>query len=514
MHPPSSQDGSLPHSGPAADGRAMFPLISLPPAKQQQQQQQQRASLDTLQVLLDSAAAASPSLTSLTTLTTCRTIVTAATAAARASPVQSSRSVDKGPDKGHEATGSPAQPCPLHACLLRHGITDLAAFSAPKHLALSWEVVSSNVEPKLAALVAEGLSPKQMGQLLGQGTNSPLACSYKDTFQPNLQLLQQTAAYVPKRQGPKSHLTAAGMFLAASPRAAASYLSRDPGKVQQLLRWLEGSLGIGLQRLAACSSLCYALALSAGAASAVCLSLQEQQVSAERVAHMLVRQPTVFGLQPRVLSARLEALQSNLDLHTAAALQLALANSRLLTGNMEANLPSLLRFLDGYMGEEGAGRRLVRAQPALVTLTAKIAERSIGSLPARGYSQQQIQRMIFKLATILALNLDSPLQRQKLDWIERVSPWVLDDFLDKPQYLVTKTRRLAARLALLQECKLQPPSTAATVTTTSDGRFINSVNKRLARQGRELPYVSWAEWEEAWLSTEEGREWGFPPHKE
>ena len=43
---------------------------------------------------------------------------------------------------------------------------------------------------------------------------------------------------------------------------------------------------------------------------------------------------------------------------------------------------------------------------------------------------------------------------------------------------------------------------------------MNTVRKQLARQGRELPWASWAEWEEAWLGTKEGREWGFPPLKE
>jgi hypothetical protein len=77
---------------------------------------------------------------------------------------------------------------PLHACRLRHDITDLGPFSTPKHLGLTQEVVSSNVEPKLAALAAEGLSPAQMARLLA-ANNSPLPCSYGDTFRPNLELL-------------------------------------------------------------------------------------------------------------------------------------------------------------------------------------------------------------------------------------------------------------------------------------------------------------------------------------
>ncbi|GAB4822928.1 hypothetical protein N2152v2_009974 [Parachlorella kessleri] len=290
---------------------------------------------------------------------------------------------------------STAQPCPLHACLLRYGITDLAAFSVPRHLALSQEEVDSTVEPKLPMLAAEALSPKQV-----------------------------------------------------------------------------------------------------------------------QLARMVLAKPQLLRFSATTLAAKLAALEDVLDSDAAAALQLAVVQPVLLSLDIRARLPPLLRFLDTYMGEAGAGRRLVLAQPVVGAVSATAAERSIGSLSARGYSQQRIQGIISKQPSILTLNLDSPLQRQKLDWIERVSPWTLDDFLDKPQYIGTKTRRLAARLALLQKCGLQPSPTAATLATTSDARFMKSLDKQLVRQGQGLPWASWAEWEEAWLGTEEGREWGFPPIKE
>ncbi len=85
------------------------------------------------------------------------------------------------------------QPCPLHACLLQHGIADMAPFSTPKHLALSQEAVSSNVEPKLAALAAEGLNPAQIARLLSVASHPLLPCKFGDTFGPNLALLRQIA---------------------------------------------------------------------------------------------------------------------------------------------------------------------------------------------------------------------------------------------------------------------------------------------------------------------------------
>ncbi|GAB4822920.1 hypothetical protein N2152v2_009966 [Parachlorella kessleri] len=379
---------------------------------------------------------------------------------------------------------SPAQPCPLHACLLRYGITDLAAFSAPRHLTLSQETVDSNVEPKLAALAAEGLSPRQMAQLLGRKTRSALSCSYTNAFLPNLQLLQEIAAHADYRPHPKQpRLTAAGKMLTDSPADTAIYLSRSPDKVQELLQWLEGSLGLRLEQLAACKSLSSMLRLSAAAASAVCTSLQAQQVPAGQVAHMLYRQPTLFNHRPEVLSARLGALQQNLGLDAAAALQVAMAHPRLLTLRLEASLPPLLRFLDGYMGEEGAGRRLVCAKPSLASTTAEAAEHSTRNLAARGYSQHQIRGMIRKQPTILALDLDSPLQQQKLDWIERVSPWTLDDFMVTPAYFAAATWRLAARLALLRECGLPSPPTPGVPAIYSDPRFMETVNN----QRRKLP---------------------------
>ncbi|GAB4822908.1 hypothetical protein N2152v2_009954 [Parachlorella kessleri] len=420
-----------------------------------------------------------------------------------------------GSSSGSSSSSSSAQPCPLHACLLRHGITDLAPFSSPKHLILSQEAVSSNVEPKVAALAAEGLSPKQMAQLLGHKTHSLLACSYDGAFLPNLQLLRQIGAYTDHRPHPRSpRLSAAGKLVTHLPDATVRYLSRDPGKVQELLQWLEGSLGVGLEQLAACKSLCHALSLSAGAANAVCLSLQQQQMPAEQVAHMLLKQPSMFNRRPEVLSARIGALQQHLGLEAAAALQVAMTYPRLLTNNLEASLPPLLRFLDGFMGEEGAGRRLVRAQPTLGKLTAKAAKRSLGKLAARGYSQQGIQGLISKQPTLLLLDLDSGLQQQKLDWIERVSPWTLDDFMSTPAYFIVATRRLAARLALLRECGLQLPSTPGQIAIPSSATFLAVLRKQLEKQGRELPWASWAEWEEVWLGTEEGKCWGFPPLKD
>ncbi|GAB4822911.1 hypothetical protein N2152v2_009957 [Parachlorella kessleri] len=482
--------GSLPHNGQAADMPALLSSLSSPQGKQQEQQ---HVSLLPWQMLLSSAAAAHQGGRSLPTVNGCRTKGTAATAGGSASSAKPARGQAKGQSTGTGATSggssSPVQPCPLHACLLQNGITDLAAFSARKHLALSQEAVSSSVEPKLAALAAEGLSPKQVARILA-AHDSPLSCNYADTFLPNLQLLRQIGAHSDHRPHPKApHLTAAGKILTDAPDAAAQYLSRDPGKVQQLLQWLEGSLGVGLKELAACKTLCNALRLSAGAASAVCLSLQKQQVPAEQVAHMLLRQPTSFSLKPEVLSARLGAVQQHLGLDAAAALQVAIAQPNTLAIKLESSLPALLRFLDGCMGEEGAGRRLVRGQPVIVVLAAKRAERSVANLAARGYSQQQIQAMISKQPTLLNLDLDSPLQRQKLDWIERVSPWTVDDFMVTPRYSGTRTRRLAARLALLRECRLPPPSTPGVLAVSSDSCFMMSVQSQVAREGRELPWA-------------------------
>ena len=73
---------------------------------------------------------------------------------------------------------------------------------------------------------------------------------------------------------------------------------------------------------------------------------------------------------------------------------------------------------------------------------------------------------------------------------------------------------MAARLALLRECGVSPPPTPGVLAVYRDTRFLKRVCSQLEKQGRELPWASWAEWEKAWLDTDEGREWGFPPHKD
>ena len=103
---------------------------------------------------------------------------------------------------------------------------------------------------------------------------------------------------------------------------------------------------------------------------------------------MLITRPTAFARRPEILPLRVRTLQQHLGLDAAAALQVAITHPTLLDSKLEARLPPLLHFLDGYMGE-GAGRRLALAQPSLAILTAKAAERSVGSLAARGYSQQK-----------------------------------------------------------------------------------------------------------------------------
>jgi hypothetical protein len=401
--------------------------------------------------------------------------------------------------------------CPLHTCLLRHGITDLGPFSTLNHLGLSQEVVSSKVEPKLAALAAEGLSPAQMARLLA-ASHSPVWCSYGDTFRPNLELLRSVLAfseYQPHPQAPQ--LTAVGRVLAGAPGHAAMYLTRDHAKVQRLVRWLDGSLGIGLAQLAGCKTLYHALYQPVESLQAVSSMLLGQGVPAEEVARVFLAQPTLFGRDPKLLQARLGCLQRELRLDAAAALQLAVQEPPLLMKKLEDSLPPLLHFLDGYMGVEGAGRGLVLRQPVLGSKSAQAAKRAVSSLAARGYSQEQIRGMISKYPTLLAMDLGSPTQQQKLEWIATVSPWTLDDFLASPTYLAYDTRRLASRLDFMRQHGLALPDSPGTLATTSNASFMSMMRKRLAKQGRQPAVADWAAWEGAWLQTEAGKKWGYPP---
>jgi hypothetical protein len=424
---------------------------------------------------------------------------------------------DRSPAAAAASRGGGSQPstqqglCPLHACLLQHGIAELAPFSTPKHLGLSQEAVSSTVEPKLAALAAEGLSPAQMARLLA-GTRSPLWCSFDATFLPNLELLRKILVLSDYQPHPQALLlTAVGRLLAGAPARAARFLSRDHAKVERLVGWLEGSLGIGLAELAGCNILYQVLSLRVETAQAVCSMLLGQGVPVAEVERIFLRRPTLFSYSPKLLQARLAFLQRELELDAAAALGMAVGQPGLLTRKMEDSLPPLLHFLDGYMGEEGAGRRLVLRQPAIGALTGAGTERSVSGLVARGYSQEQICGFVTKYPTLLAMDLGSPTQQQKLDWIATASPWTLDNFLANPRYFGADTRRLGSRLDFLRQHGLVEPSSPSILATTTPARFMSMMCKRLAKQGRALAVADWASWEGAWLQTDAGKKWGYPP---
>ena len=108
----------------------------------------------------------------------------------------------------------------------------------------------------------------------------------------------------------------------------------------------------------------------------------------------------------------------------------------LLGFDLAARLPPLLAYLDELMEghlppeqRQGAGRGLVVRHPGLGCITAESAANTVRALAALGYQPEQIRGMVAKFPDLLQRELGSPLQRQKLEWIRRVSPWSLDDFL-------------------------------------------------------------------------------------
>jgi hypothetical protein len=420
-----------------------------------------------------------------------------------------------GPDPRAASPSQPSGPgpevCPLHACLRQYGITDLAALSKPRHLAMSQDAVDSSVAPKLAALRAEGLSAAQMHRLLSEA-QSIESCSYEGTFLRNLELLRKIAAHKTHRPHPQApQLTAVGRLLARGPAAAASYLARDHGKVLQLLEWLQGSLGIGLAELAGCSDPCSALYASADSAAAVCCQLFAWQVPMEAAVRIFLTRPNFFRCKPASLAARVGALQQELGLDAAAAVRMLVQQPRLASVRLHVRLSFLLAYLDDVMGEEGAGCRLVLQQPALAINTAAGAQQAVLSLTARGYSREEIRAMVNKFPTLLQTNLDSPLQQQKLEWIDTVSPWTLDDFLATPRYFLATTRRLASRVDFMRQHGLDLPSSPGTLAGYSDAVFMAAILKRLHNAGVVPAVADWGAWEEWWLGSEAGRQWGFPP---
>ena len=120
----------------------------------------------------------------------------------------------------------------------------------------------------------------------------------------------------------------------------------------------------------------------------------------------------------------------------ATALALVVQQPALLTRDLATNLPLLLAYLDelmeGHLPPEersGAGRQLVVRHATLGCITAECAQSTVRALAALGYQPEQIRGMVAVFPTLLNRDLTSPLQQQKLEWIRRVSPWSLDDFL-------------------------------------------------------------------------------------
>lgn len=67
---------------------------------------------------------------------------------------------------GNSPASAPAaasQLSPLQRCLQRHGLPQLAFWDG-KHTDLTEELVQSNLEPKLAALEAEGVGPEALAR--------------------------------------------------------------------------------------------------------------------------------------------------------------------------------------------------------------------------------------------------------------------------------------------------------------------------------------------------------------
>ena len=431
------------------------------------------------------------------------------TAAAARRQVAAAANSRSGRSSGSRAAAEgPA--CPLHACLREFGFADLAPFSEKRHLALSAETVERDVQPKLAALAAEGLMPQQAAKLLLQ-THSPLPCDYVAVFAPNLALLAGLLAlrqeeYVPPPGQPQ--LTAVGALLAEQPSDAAKLLSRSPELIGAMLRWAEGELGVSRAALAGSANILNALRVSAEAGRRAREMLSGLGCDHAAAAKLFLCAPSIFRLDPvMILRPRLRFLQQALRIESTAALTLVQRNPRLILQNIEGTLPGLLACLDECMGEAGAGRRLVLKDPRVGTAIASTAQREIAGMKARGLSHAEIVAQIEAFPSLLARNAASFAQQQKRDWFEQASPWPATLLDSVPRVRAASLRRLASRHDFMVQHGLELYSIES-LARSPDTEFAECMGKKL---GRPFSEADWRAWVRGWLDTESGRRWGFKP---
>ena len=89
---------------------------------------------------------------------------------------------------------------------------------------------------------------------------------------------------------------------------------------------------------------------------------------------------------------------------------------------------------------------------------------------------------------------------QKLQWLREVADLSLDDVVEDPRLLSYSLRRLASRHAFACERGLS-------VTVQQLAREREEAWLRRAGASKE----QWQTWEAGWLTSEQGRRWGWSP---
>lgn len=243
---------------------------------------------------------------------------------------------------------------------------------------MTW--VQGELEPKLAALEAEGLGPQQVAHFLRQP--APLPCPAPG-FLANLGALRALLAPIGSEQVAASAaytagLSAVGLLVVRSPACLGTYVGRPPGSLAASTAWLEGQLGIDNAQLAG----------------------------------MVFRRPCILTV---TLGPQLLDVLAVLDGLGAAA-------SRSSAGAASGGTTV------------GWGRRLLELDPLVLTYSLPDVEANLAALREAGYSAAEVCSALEEAANLLVLDLASaPQTRRLLAWARAESGWALADFAREPK---------------------------------------------------------------------------------
>ncbi|GAB4814449.1 hypothetical protein N2152v2_001495 [Parachlorella kessleri] len=136
-------------------------------------------------------------------------------------------------------------------------------------------------------------------------------------------------------------------------------------------------------------------------------------------------------------------------------------------------------------------------------------EGAVQRLVKRGLDVDDIRQLVSENPDLLVLDLEGPVQQQKLQWAQEQLGWPLAKLL-REKLFGRSLLRMASRLAFMRHLALPKPGSLRYIGRDREPVFLAAVSKAA---GRDISAAEFAEWVAGWLQTPEGQRWGFKPQK-